>query len=337
MKKRTIMFITLPLLALSACAPIAPSSETSSSQEPSIPSLEPMTGNYNKVISPSGAPAICFYDQALTGNFDTNSTPSNVAAQLLTDNYGMVVFDFYNGLKSIKNNNADFKLARILTGGNLYLVGIDKTTAPTSDDTIVSFGQNLLPDLAYKKLYSQDIIDNTTYVNAVTDAAAVLASGVYEGENVDYVLIAQPVLFATMTNQNAPTYGRLTVIESLRDKWKETYNQDTIPQAGLFVHNDYYEANREYFETQFALLDERIDTAINDVITVKNTMDEQIPDLNDQKAFFGFNSNVAKNVQDNASTPNGFALVSADEAENIDIQAFLNTIGVNEDYSDYIL
>ena len=332
MKKRIILLLTLPLLALSACTPNSSSSEQTSSS-----SLQPMTGNYNKVISPSGAPAICFYDQALTGNFETNSTPANVAAQLLTDNYGMVVFDFYNGLKSIKNNNADFKLARILTGGNLYLVGIDKTTAPTSDDTIVSFGQNLLPDLAYKKLYSQDIIDNTTYVNAVTDAAAVLASGVYEGEKVDYVVIAQPVLFATMTNKSAPTHGRLTVIESLRDKWKQTYNQDAIPQAGLFVHNDYYEANREYFETQFALLDERIDTAINDVITVKSVMDEQIPDLNEQKAFFGFNSNVAKNVQDNASTPNGFALVSADETANINIQAFLNTLGINEDYSDYIL
>lgn len=320
MKKQKILLIAIPLLAMSACAPLTSTNE-----------------NYKKVISPSGAPAICFYNQANSGNFDTNSTPSNVMAQLMTDNYGMVVFDFYNGLKVIKNNNANYKLARILTGGNLYLVGIDKTEAPTKDDTIVSFGQNLLPDLAYKKLYSKDIIDNTTYVNGVSDAAAVLASGVYEGQEVDYVVIAQPALFATMSNKDAPTYGRLTVIDNLKGKWKEQYNQDAIPQAGLFVHNTYYQANKQYFDNEFALLDERIDTAINDVNTVKTTMDEQMPNLEDQKNFFGFNSNVAKNVQDNANTPNGFALVNAEEAANIDIQEFLTTIGVNEDYSNYIL
>ena len=89
MKKQKILLLAIPLLAMSACAPLTSTNE-----------------NYKKVISPSGAPAICFYDQANSGNFDTNSTPSNVMAQLMTDNYGMVVFDFYNGLKAIKNNNA---------------------------------------------------------------------------------------------------------------------------------------------------------------------------------------------------------------------------------------
>ena len=232
---------------------------------------------------------------------------------------------------------SNYKLARILTGGNLYLVGIDKTEEPTSEDKIVSFGHNLLPDLAYKKLYSQEIIDNTTYVAGVNDALAVLKSGVYEGEEVDYVLIAQPALFAAMNDQNAATYGKLTVINCLKDKWKDEFDQDAIPQAGLFVHNDYYLANQDYFETQFALLEERIDTAINDVNTVKSVMDSQIPALADQQAFFGFNSNIAKNVQSSTSTPNGFALVNEQEALNIDIQAFLTTIGVNEDYTSYIL
>ena len=292
---------------------------------------------YQKTISPAGAPAICFYDQGNTGTFFTNSKPANVLAELSTDNYGMVVFDFYNGLKAIKSNNLNYKLARILTGGNLYLVGIDKTEAPTKDDHIVSFGQGLLPDLAYKKLYSEDIVNATTYVNAVTDAQAVLASGKYEGEDVDYVLIAQPALFATMSNQNAATRGRLTVIESLRTKWKETFNQDAIPQAGLFVNTTYYNANKQYFDEQFALIDQRIETAIEDVETVKRIMDNQIPSLDDQKNFFGFNSNVAKNVQSSPATPNGFALVNSSEAENIDISAFLNALGVEEDYSSYIL
>ena len=88
MKKQKLLLLALPVLALGACAPSTSSSSSSS------PSLEPATGGYNKVICPSGAPSICFYDQYSSGNFNTNSTPSNVSAELLTDNYGMVVFDF---------------------------------------------------------------------------------------------------------------------------------------------------------------------------------------------------------------------------------------------------
>ena len=140
-----------------------------------------------------------------------------------------------------------------------------------------------------------------------------------------------------MSNQNAPTKGKLTVVASLREKWKETYNQDAIPQAGLFVNMNYYNLHQDYYTDQLALLDQRIETAIDDVETVKRVMDEQISSLDEQKNFFGFNSNVAKNVQSSTQTPNGFALVNADEASNIDIEAFLNTLGIEEDYSSYIL
>lgn len=291
--------------------------------------------NYMKVISPAGAPAIAFYDQALSNTFETNSTTSNVLAQLSNDDYGMVVFDFYNGLKSIKKNNSPYKLAKIITGGNLYLVGIDTDKEPTKDSKIVSFGENLIPDLAFKHIYGEEIANATKYVNAVSDAGAVLASGMHEGEKVDYVVVAQPVLFSVMNNQNAPTYGKLNVISCFKDEWKEKTGQDAIPQAGVFVNYDYYVNHKNYFEEQFALLDERIETAIDDPLTVKTTMDEQLPNLDDQAAFFGFNSNVAYNVQSNKDTPNGFALVRPDET--VDINAFFTVLGVEEDYSDYIL
>lgn len=291
--------------------------------------------NYMKVISPAGAPAIAFYDQALNGKFETNTQPANVMAQLASNNYGMIVSDFYNGLKTIAKNDGDYKLAKILTGGNLYLVGIDKDTEPTAEDKIVSFGEGLIPDLAFKYIYGGDIASATSYVASVSEAAAVLQSGIYSGENIDYVVIAQPALFASMNNKEAATYGKLNVICSFKDKWEEKTGQKAIPQAGLFVNNTFYEEHRGYFEQEFALLDERIDTAINDPITIKETMNEQIPNLEDQQLFFGFNANVAFNVQNSKDTPNGFALV--DPNEEVDIQSFFDTLGIKEDYSDYIL
>lgn len=291
--------------------------------------------DYMRVISPSGAPAIAFYNQGTSETFETNSTPSNVLAQLNNDDYGMVVFDFYNGLNNLKKNNGDYKLAKILTGGNLYLVGIENDKTPEPGDKIVSFGENLIPDLAFKKIYDEEITKNVSYVNGVSDAQAVLASGMYQGEKVDYVLIAQPALFATMNNKEVPTYGKLNVVASIKDEWFKKTGQAAIPQAGLFVHNDYYVNHKEYFDEQFALIDERIETAIDDPLTVKKVMDEQISDLTEQQKIFGFNSNVAYNVQNSKDTPNGFALVRPEE--EIDLNAFFDAIGVDQNFDDYIL
>lgn len=289
---------------------------------------------YQKVYSPAGAPTLAFYDQSKTGTFETNTTPANVLAQLQTDNYGMVVFDFYNGLKSIKTNSSHYKLAKILTGGNLYLVGINKTTAPTKDDYIVSFGQNLIPDIVYKKIYGEEIAATTHYVGAVADAQGVLTSGLHEGNPVDYVLIAQPALYATLNNKSAATYGTLSVIASLRAEWKTLTGQDAIPQAGLFVNTGYYTEHKQFFDDQFDLIDERIDTCINDPLTMKQTLDKDL-DADSQKTLFGFTSQIAYNVQTSEASPNGFALVSGDET--VDIKEFLTSVNVTDDYSSYIL
>ena len=313
MKKNIIATLSVLTLALTAC--------------------NATEDNYKRAISPSGAPAIAFYDQTKTDYFETNSTPANVLAQLQADNYGMVVFDFYNGLKSLKANQGHYKLAKIITGGNLYLVGINKTEAPTVDDYIVSFGKNLLPDIVYKEIYGEDIAEVTHYVNAVNDAQGVLVSGLHEGHLVDYVLIAQPALFATLNNVNAATYGTLTVIDSLREKWTEKTEQTAIPQAGLFLNMQYYVNHKSYYDDQLALLDERIETCIDDPLTMKTKIETDLPSEDDQKALFGFTSKVAYNVQKDGA--NGFALVRGEET--IDIHGFLTSLNILEDYSDFIL
>ncbi len=289
---------------------------------------------YNKIYSPTGAPAIAFYDQGTNSNFETNQTPANVLAQLTQDNYGMIVFDFYNGLNTLLNYEGHYKLARIITAGNLYLVGINKTTQPTSDDYIVSFGEGLIPDLAYKYLYDDEIVANTSYVSSTTEAGAVLAAGIYQGEAVDYVVVAQPTLNTILNNEDAATYGQLTVIASFKDMWYEKTGQNGIPQAGLFINMNYYEQYQSYYDEQLALLDDRIDTCINDPITMKSVMDSQLSE-DEQSLLFGFTSSVAYNVQANEETPNGFALLGSDET--IDISAFFSILGITTDYSDYIL
>lgn len=290
--------------------------------------------NYTiKFIAPSGAPTIAFYNEALKGNLETNSVPSNVGAQLQSNTYGGVVFDFYNGLKSIKANQADYKLARIITGGNFYLVGIDKTEAPTKDDYIVSFGQNLLPDLVYKTIYGEEIASATKYVSGVADCGAILESGLHNGNDVDYVLVAQPVLFAKTTS--SPIKDRLSVVASLRDEWQELTGQTAIPQAGLFINQTQYNAHKDEFNAFFDEFEDAITTCIEDPTTMKEAI-EQVGDAEAQGKLFGFNANVAYNVQ--KDNQNGFALVDYEDNEAIDINEFLKSLGKdNEDYSEYIM
>lgn len=295
------------------------------------------TAHKISILTPTGAPAAAFYSFVNNENYtyETNSTPANVGAQLQNNQYDAVVFDFYNGLKSIKKNDTDYRLARIITGGNLYLVGIDRDTEPVSTDPgyIVSFGQGLLPDLVYQDIYGSEITNATNYVAGVSDCAGILQSGLHNGNEVDYVLVAQPVLFAQLTN--SPIKDRLTVVASLRDKWEEKTGQKAIPQAGLFVNSVSYNEHKGEFDAFLAELDDAIDTCIEDPATMKAGLDA-FGTSDEQKAFFGFNSGVAFNVQKNNA--NGFAFVSSEDADTIDVQAFLTAIGKgSEDYSNYIL
>lgn len=294
-----------------------------------------------KILTPTGAPTAAFYDFPNNENYiyETNSTPSNVGAQLQHNQYDAVVFDFYNGLKSIKNNNTQYRLARVITGGNLYLVGINHTEEPTSDDPgyIVSFGQNLLPDLVYKNIYGEEIASVTNYVAGVSDCAGILQSGLHNGNQVDYVLVAQPVLFASLqaVSNNPDATHTLTVVASLRDKWEEKTGQKAIPQAGLFIDINKYNANKSAFDAFLAEVDDSVDTCIEDPTTMKNGLDDY-GDADAQKAFFGFTSQIAYNVQKDGA--NGFAFVSSEDADTIDINAFLTSLGKgSEDYSNYII
>lgn len=286
-----------------------------------------------KFMAPSGAPTIAFYNQAIDGSLETNSNPSIVGAQLQNNTYACVVFDFYNGLKSIKNNNADYKLARIITGGNLYLVGIDKTSGPTADDYIVSFGEGLLPDLVYKSIYGDEIASATHYVSGVADCGAILESGLHNGNEVDYVLVAQPVLFAKKSS--SPIKERLTVVASLRNEWYEKTGQSAIPQAGLFINQTQYNKHKDEFNAFFDEFEDAITTCIENPQTMKAAI-ESLGDADAQKAVYGFTAAVAFNVQ--KDNQNGFALVDYEANESLDIAAFLNALGKGaEDYSNYIM
>ncbi|MFA5480979.1 MAG: hypothetical protein WC282_01145 [Bacilli bacterium] len=288
-----------------------------------------------RALSPAGAPTLAFYDQGNNENFTTNTTPSNVLSEFQTNYYNAIVFDSINALKSIKNNGLDFKLARIITGGNFYLASIDKEVGamPTSEDVVVSFGENLIPDLVYRKLCEYWGVENTAfYVPSVSEALGVLKNGLYSGDPVDFVFIAMPALNIALNDQAAATYGKVKVVKNIRAEWEQYSGQEAIPQAGLFFRTSQYNLNPSLFDDYVDAIDARIDVAIDNPSLVKTAMDE-FGDAQAQAAKFGFNSNIMLTTQsDNA---NGFGLVRA--TETVAVNAFLESLGLAQFESSYFL
>lgn len=290
-----------------------------------------------KIISPVGAPALAFYDQGNNENFVTDSAPTNVAAELQKSDYDVVIFDSVNGLKMIKRNNLNFALSRIITGGNLYLVSLDhgsvvnKNKDPNKDSLIVSFGQGLMTDLVFNKLlddnWKWDINkENISYVKGVSDLVPVLKTGKYAGKDVDYVLVAQPILYNATKNENNPTSGKINVFKNIREEWNKFYKVNAIPQAGVFVRKSAVESNKKAFEEFANSLDKRLDNAINNLDVVEAALKSYSEDPMELKSRFGFDTSIV-NVQKGDKYPaNGCALLSKEDAEKVDVNAFLKII-----------
>jgi hypothetical protein len=250
------------------------------------------------LLSPVGAPSITLYSHANDQNFVTNSNISIIEAQFLTNEYDIIIIDHTRGINQIITNSAPFRLARIITKGNLHLVGINKEmdSYPTTLDKVVTFGS---PNAITNKVLTKTFPDITTlyYVNSVTEAGSVLKTGLYNQEEIDYVLMAQPLLFATLnTTDEYPTKGKLNRIIDLQEEWHNLSNLNGFPQAGIFVCNKTYDTHKEELDVFFTLYDQNIDNLINDPNLAISALNE-FGDLNAQKARFGITAPILKAMQ----------------------------------------
>ena len=216
-------------------------------------------------------------------NFETNSNVSIIQAKFLTSEYDVIIMDHKRGIAQITENNAKFKLARIVTKGNLYLVGINKaeTDVPKDSDTVISFGSpTAITNQILTNIYPEST--NLFYVNSVTDAGSVLKQGKYNNEAVDYVMLAEPLLSTILNEQeDYPSKDKLTRIISLQDEWESKTGFDGYPQAGIFVSDNFIAKSNLYNEF-FANFDENVNNLINNSEVVINFLNEY-GDLNKQK------------------------------------------------------
>ncbi|MBR1581525.1 MAG: hypothetical protein IJ656_00690 [Bacilli bacterium] len=248
-----------------------------------------------KIIAPVGAPAYAFYNEYNNENFETNAVPKNIIAQMTSSSENdIVVIDTTSGIQAI-NNGAPYKIASTITFGNFYIAstGNDENTTMEGDDKIILFGQGQTPDKIFHYLYGSEFDANIEYVAAASDAAACLVSGknVATGSSVDYVFLAQPALQVALSNQNAATYGKASIYESIQEKYEAKNEGKKMMQASVFVKNT---ANKESVNTFLGNLKTNITSLLETPALLSSTVGTL--ELDVQKTKFGAPAAVVQAV-----------------------------------------
>lgn len=277
-----------------------------------------------KVLTPNGAPAVAMYNFATDiDHWETNAKPTNIVA-LMTENseFDVVVVDTTSGIKAIENGSP-YKMAATITLGNFFIAstGNDDNEEMGADDTIVLFGnENAVPAKIFHYLYGTTYDAAIEYVSAVSDAAKCLITGsnLGTGHSVDYVFIAQPVLYkALASNTHASVY------KDIQKEYKNKSGNLPLMQASVFVKNS---ANTDDVDTFLYTLKKDIAAGINDPSLIKAGI-EAMNDTDLATTRFGVDSETVYAVMQ----ANGLGLGYLPSYENkTSVDAYVNLFGMEQ-------
>lgn len=280
-----------------------------------------------KIVTPTGAPAIAFYTETKNEFFETNSVPSNIVAMMTSNSdKDVVVIDTISGIKAI-NNGAPYKIAASITLGNFFIVSTGTNANIESNDyngKIILFGQKQTPDYMFHYLYGNSLDEKIEFVTNVQDAGKCLAAGKnpYTGSPVDFVFIAQPVLFKILSNQTAPTYGKAFIYQNIQTAYKEKTNGLNIIQASVFIKDD---TNKRTAQDFLKNLEKNIKIGIETPEIIKDSMNQISPE--ESTSLFGIDSETVYNVMKNNDMGLGYLNTKQHKS---DIDSFISIFNVEK-------
>jgi len=194
--------------------------------------------NEMKIMAPNGAPAL-----SLVGVYDEVNEKGEIkiveGSELLSSElvkkdseYDVIVAPINLGCQLIAKGQTDYRLAGVLTWGNLYLVENEGVT----NNQLAAFGEQAVPGKIFNII--KDSFDvtknaNVTYYNAVSDVQAQVLAG-----KCQYALMAEPAATATIAKAKQNNVS-LKVVASLQELYKKEMGstESGYPQAAIFVKN----------------------------------------------------------------------------------------------------
>ena len=234
-----------------------------------------------------------------------------------TDEYDVIVAPAKGGLTKIVKQNAQYKMAAVVTFGNFSLVKVNENDeTPSAGDKVLFFQEADIPGLVFKYLYND--IGFTTY--SVANANMTLTSlntGTYrvsetETVNLDYVFSAEPMI--TNAGKASKIYERAS------DAFETKSGGKKLIQAAVFVHKN---ASTNKIDKFLNLLESDITSGLSNPKKFKQVM-EIVGDSDEQKNLFGFDSTVVYNCM---KSYNGLGLGFIRASEHKDeINYFVNDI-----------
>lgn len=188
------------------------------------------------VLAPKGAPALAMLEYAKVNGEAINFVDGSelLQATFLNPNpeYSVILAPTNLGVKLASDGKTNFKLAAVVTWGNLYIVSRNEN-ALKEVGVMGAFGESSVPGLLLESVKG-DITPEIIYYNSVVDVQAALLSG-----KIDVALLAEPVATATLAKSNES----LKIIGDLQEMVQNQLGGYGYPQAGIFVLDSFYAEN----------------------------------------------------------------------------------------------
>lgn len=199
------------------------------------------------VLCPTGAPSLAFvseYDSITKdGKMDLVEGSDKLTAELTKKDseYDIIVAPINLGAKLIETKQTDYKMAAVITWGNLYLVGTN-VDALQKEGELALFGGGAVPEKIINTINLQTTLQPTYYNSASLVQQQLLAGKTEVG------MLAEPLASATIAKAKQSGID-LSIIMDLQKE----YGDKGYPQAAIFV-----KGNKEYQD-----LFDKIDTFTN--------------------------------------------------------------------------
>lgn len=288
-------------------------------------------------FAPKGAPLLAVYDSVVNKDgFEVAGNNSDVPVQLKADKYNYIIFDSVTALKLTNGftqgdkkveSTANYTYVGMLTAGNFHLVSRTLNREPQKGDKILTFMKGQAPDMALKACYADLFNDASTtisYLQDNTKMPAALKAGTFEGVEYDYFLVAEPALTSAKSSSEDL---KITFDKNLNEKVSEVTNGkfDYIPQAGLFVRDEYLKLKPNYVAAYWQDVKKQMTDVYKPNIDVVVDTIGKVGDVTAQAATYGFNANLVKKLQGNGL--NQFGVANPDKEIDLDqINEFLSTV-----------
>lgn len=238
-----------------------------------------------KVMVPNGITLIAvgnLYDEKDVKVENVNG-PDLLSSAFTSKSHDIVVAPLNLGAKLYNNNQSVYKLASMITFGNVYIVSkegtpLDNSLADLEGKKIIAFGKGSTPDIIFRAALANKNIEineeNITYQSGVSEVVPLFKAN---NSQYDYAVVAEPVV-----SQLQIKFGlKLNIVDLqvvLQDK------MESIPQAGIFVNPESKNLDK---------INEVLSKLKADIKQLNDNPDAYAQDIIDKNEFF---ANLTKEV-----------------------------------------